>query len=121
MKRGDHIYAWRFGIAYQHHGIVISRDDIPLEISSSLAIIEDLMVVENNRTTPNIRIVTIAEFAHNYNVRRVQYGMHRKRDMLYIDLKFAGKCYLEDALEPGKIVSNALFLYESCPRGLYDL
>jgi hypothetical protein len=120
LKRGDHIYAWRLGCFYQHHGIVIAKADIPDQRywTHLIPIIEDLMVVENNRTNaPCIRIVTIAHFAHNYNVRRVHYGMNGKRDMFALDIKLRGKCYLEDSLSRDEIVRNARFLY--CPSGLH--
>jgi hypothetical protein len=31
LKRGEHVYAWRSGCIYQHHGIVIAKEDIPEE------------------------------------------------------------------------------------------
>lgn len=114
LKRGHHMYAWRYGCIYQHHGIVISREDIPEEKDRThpIPIVEDLMIVENNRTdAPCIRIVTIAQFAQNYKVRRVHYGKNRKRDIFLLDLKLRGKWHFEEALPSNKIVENALFLY----------
>lgn len=122
LKRGDHIYAWRKGCLYQHHGIVIEKSDIPDQNYRNLPIpiIEDLMVIENNRTEPNIRIVTLSQFAANYYIRRVQYGMTRKRDMFVLDIKFRGKCYMEDQLTPDEIIKNARFLYNASGMCTYD-
>jgi hypothetical protein len=114
LKRGDHVYAWRYGCIYQHHGIVIAKKDIPEERyrTHSIPIIQELMIVENNRTeAPCIRIITIAQFAHNYCVRRVHYGKNGKLDIFLLDIKLRGKCYFEEALPPDEIVNNALFLY----------
>lgn len=124
LKRGDHIYVWCKYCLYQHHGIVIGREDIDkvLKLSNGKTftvefskqpniIIEDLMVIENNRTKCNIRLVTLSQFAQNYSIKRVLYGMQRKRDMFRIDTKLSGKCFLEDALKPDEIVDNARFLY----------
>ncbi len=99
---------------------MISRADVPdrSKWTHPIPNIEDLMVIENNRTTPNMRIVTIAEFAGNYNVRRVYYGMNRKHDAFLHDIKFSGKSYFENALEPDEIVANACFLY--CSLGLCE-
>ncbi|CAF3680432.1 unnamed protein product [Rotaria socialis] len=115
LKRGDHIYAWRIGFTYQHHGIVIEKSDIPDKKywTNPIPVIEDIMVIENTRSKPNMRIVTLSQFANNYCIRLVYYGMNRKRDVFLCDLKLRGKCYLEDALLPDAVVKNACFLYHS--------
>ena len=99
---------------------MIGKSDIPEKTywTGPIPIIEDMMVIENNRTKSNIRIVTLSEFACNYSIRRVNYGISRKRDMLLIDLKLRGECYFKDALPPDAIVKNARFLY--CPSGLCE-
>ncbi len=93
---------------------MISRSDVPEQRywTHPIPNIEDLMVVENNRTNaPCIRIVTLAQFAHNYCIRRVHYGQNRVSDTFLIGLKLRGKCHFKDALPPDEIVKNALFLY----------
>ena len=114
LKRGNHIYAWRKGFIYQHHAIVIARSDVPEENHRTylIPIIEDLMVIENNKTeSPCIRIVTLAHFADNYRIRRVQYGRNTRTDMFIKDIKMRGKIYLQDCLSADDIIANALYLY----------
>ncbi|CAF1100646.1 unnamed protein product [Adineta steineri] len=114
LRRGDHIYAWRKGIIYQHHAIVIGRSDVPEEghRTHPIPIIQDLMVIENNRTdSPCIRIVTLAHFANNYRIQRVQYGRNNLVDVFCNDIKMRGKCHFQDSLLVDDIVKNALFLY----------
>ena len=114
LKRGDHIYSWRIGFIYQHHAIVIARSDVPGERARThpIPIIEDLMVIENSRTGPPcIRIVTLAHFASNHRIRRVQYGRNTRTDMLITDFKMRGKFYSQDSLSANDIIKNALYLY----------
>ena len=114
LKRGNHVYAWRKGFIYQHHAIVIARSDVPEENlrTHSIPIIEDLMVIENSTTEPPcIRIVTLAHFAGNYRIRRVQYGRNTRTDMLIKDIKMRGKIYLRNSLSADDVIMNALYLY----------
>ena len=114
LRRGNHIYAWRKGIFYQHHAIVIARSDVPEENhrTHSIPIIEDLMVIENNKTeSPCIRIVTLAHFAGNYRIRRVQYGRNDLTDVFINDIKMRGKVYFQDCLSADDVINNALYLY----------
>ncbi|UJR34973.1 hypothetical protein I4U23_027752 [Adineta vaga] len=114
LRRGDHIYSWRKGLMYQHHAIVIARSDVPegYHRTHPIPIIEDLMVIENNKTeSPCIRIVTLAHFAGNYRIRRVQYSRNGRTDMFVIDIKLRGKVYLQDSLPADDVIKNALYLY----------
>ncbi|CAF3800113.1 unnamed protein product [Adineta steineri] len=123
LRRGDHIYAWRKGILYQHHAIVIGRSDVPKEghRTHPIPIIQDLMVIENNRTdSPCIRIVTLAYFASNYLIQRVQYGRNNLVDVFCNDIKMRGKCHFQDSLPVDDIVKNALFLYHCADGTLID-
>ncbi|CAF4425370.1 unnamed protein product, partial [Adineta steineri] len=49
-RRGDHLYVWRKIRMYQHHGIVVTKEDILNNIISELIPekLELLMIVEQN-------------------------------------------------------------------------
>ncbi|CAF3257549.1 unnamed protein product [Rotaria sp. Silwood2] len=112
-RRGDHLYVWRKIRIYQHHGIVVSKEDIIQILSSELIPekLEKLMIVEQN--IHGLNIVTLKEFRcerpfnylHDIAVARY------KTDPMDYYLNRSGTCYLTDRLPEDVIVKNALIIY----------
>lgn len=112
IKRGDHIYAFRAGGIYQHHGIVITIGDVH-RFDPGLCTYETFMVVEQNQE--GLRIVTLDDFAlkksifHEtyHTIRRVQYD---ENPFVY-GIKRRGTSYTQKCLPAELIVENARLIY----------
>ncbi|CAF1265845.1 unnamed protein product [Rotaria sordida] len=112
-RRGDHLYVWRKIRTYQHHGIVVSKEDIINYLSPGLipTYLEDLMIVEQNLN--GLAIVTLKQFRceHPFNyIHDISYAKYKTDPMDYY-LNRSGTCYLTDRLSQDIIVKNALFIY----------
>lgn len=111
--RGDHLYVWRKVRLYQHHGIVITEEDLRAKLSPDLfpTKIERLMIVEQN--LHGLGIVTLKQF-------RTEHPIHYEHDIglaryhtnpMDYYLNRSGTCYLTKRLEEDSIVENAIRIY----------
>ncbi|CAF0964370.1 unnamed protein product [Rotaria sp. Silwood1] len=112
-RRGDHLYVWRKIRIYQHHGIVVSKEDIMTILSPELMPnkVEELMIVEQN--IHGLNIVTLKEFRceHPFNYLHDIAVARYKTDPMDYYLNRSGTCYLTDRLPEDAIVKNALTIY----------
>lgn len=112
-RRGDHIYVWRKLRIYQHHGIVVSEEDLqthlPLELKP--AKIESFMVVEQN--IHGLGIVSMRDFQLEHPINYLHdIGLAKyKTDPMEYYLNRSGTCYLVDRLPDDVIVENAIKIY----------
>lgn len=112
-KRGDHLYVWRKVRIYQHHGIVVTKQDLVDKLLPELfpTNLENLMIVEQNIN--GLNIVTLKEFRFErlfnyehdigcarYNINPMDYYLNR-----------SGTCYLTNRLTEDMIVDNAIRIY----------
>lgn len=104
LKRGDHVYSLRYIGFYQHHGIVISRDDAYGIVPESKTD-GPFMVIEQNRT--GLRVVTLEEFKLGHNLRLAQYNV----GLLEHSIKRSGTCYTEKKVSSDDIVENAINIF----------
>ncbi|CAF1128713.1 unnamed protein product [Adineta steineri] len=112
-RRGDHLYVWRKIRMYQHHGIVVTKEDILNNIISELIPekLELLMIVEQN--IHGLDIVTLKQFrtehpfSYTHDICCAQY----RADPMEYYLNRSGTCYLTKRLPEDKIVENAMRIY----------
>jgi hypothetical protein len=112
-RRGDHLYVWRKVRLYQHHGIVVTKEDILEKLSTELhpAKLEELMIIEQN--IHGLDIVTLKQFRtevpfhYAHDIGRARY----KTDPMDYYLNRSGTCYLTDRLSEDIIVDNAIKIY----------
>jgi len=112
-RRGDHLYVWRKIRMYQHHGIVVSKEDILEKLSPELfpSKLENLMIVEQN--IHGLDIVTLKKFRtecpinYEHDIGCARY----KTDPMDYYLNRSGTCYLTDRLPVDVIVQNAIRIY----------
>ena len=113
-RRGDHLYVWRKIRLYQHHGIVVTKEDILEKLPSDLhpEKLEELMIVEQN--IHGLGIVTIKQFQteHPFNYRHDIGCARYKTDPMDYYLNRSGTCYLADRLSVDLIVENAIRIYK---------
>jgi hypothetical protein len=112
-RRGDHLYAWRKIRMYQHHGIVVAKEDILQKLSPELMPerLESLMIVEQN--IHGLDIVTLKQFRteHPFNYEH-DIGCARYRTgLMEYYLNRSGTCYTARRLEEDMIVDNAIRIY----------
>ena len=112
-RRGDHLYVWRKVRLYQHHGIVITEEDLREKLSPELfpTKIEKLMIVEQN--LHGLGIVTLNEFRteHPINYKHdIGCARYHTNPMDYY-LNRSGTCYLTKRLDEDNIVDNAIRIY----------
>ena len=111
--RGDHLYVWRKVRIYQHHGIVLTEDDVRNGIAPNLmpSKIEPLMIVEQN--LHGLDLVTLKQFRtehpfhYEHDIGCAQY----KTDPMDYYLSRSGTCYLTTRLSVDEIVQNAIRIY----------
>jgi hypothetical protein len=112
-RRADHLYVWRKVRMYQHHGIVVTENDIRENIASELMPknVESLMIVEQN--IHGLNIVTLNEFRTElpFNYLHDIGCACYKMDPWNYYLNRSGTCYLTDRLSEDEIVRNALRIY----------
>jgi hypothetical protein len=112
-RRGDHLYVWRKIRMYQHHGIVVCKEDILKNISSDLipSKMESLMIIEQN--IRGLDIVTLKQFRieHPFNYEHDIGCARYKSDPMDYYLNRSGTCYLTDRLSEDIIVENAIRIY----------
>ncbi|CAF0860624.1 unnamed protein product [Adineta ricciae] len=112
-QRGDHLYAWRKIRLYQHHGIVVTKEDLEKYLPSKLMPkkVDPLMVIEQN--LQGLRIVTLGEFRleHPFNYEHrigcARYGI----DVMEYYVNRRGTCYLTKRLSEDQVVKNAIRIY----------
>jgi hypothetical protein len=112
-RRGDHLYVWRKVRLYQHHGIVVTKEDILEKLSAELfpRKLEELMIIEQN--IHGLDIVTLKQFRTEIPFHYVHdIGCARyKTDPMDYYLNRSGTCYLTDRLSEDLIVDNAIRIY----------
>jgi hypothetical protein len=112
-RRGDHLYAWRKIRMYQHHGIVVTKEDLLEKLSPELlpSKLESLMIVEQN--IHGLDIVTLKQFRteplinYEHDIGCARY----KIDPMDYYLNRSGTCYLTNRLSEDLIVQNAIRIY----------
>lgn len=78
LRPGDHIYAWRLGIAYQHHGVVVkveacSGPSCTHRSPKCCAVVHFRPPVDGDRGC--IELTSLASFADGREICRVRYGV----------------------------------------------
>ena len=71
INPGDHVYVWRFGYLYQHHGIIFTS-----EVDGSMSVAEFYPSCSNDddKYLPKVRITTLDEFSKSATVHKVEYA-----------------------------------------------
>lgn len=106
---GDHIYIWKLGIVYQHHGIVLFVDKNDHDQSKVLEFNTDDGSLKPWRA--RIQIVTLKQFRGSNTLKRVVYGSR------YARFKRAGTAHSFQSLPPEVVVDNARRLLEQIDDG----
>ncbi|CAK0882334.1 unnamed protein product [Prorocentrum cordatum] len=79
LESGDHIYAWRLGFSYNHHGIVVRT--APCEPGCQHDSLECCCVVhfvppsETNGNFGRMEVVSLAQFSQGRSVCKCHYGV----------------------------------------------
>jgi len=71
ISPGDHVYVWRCGYLYQHHGIIFTSD---ADGTMSVAEFYPDTNVSTDASAPKIRITSLDEFSKNSTVQKVEYA-----------------------------------------------
>ena len=106
---GDHVYVWKLGIVYQHHGIVLFVDKHDHDQSEVLEFNTDDGSLKPWRA--RIQIVTLKQFRGSNTLKRVVYGSR------YALFKRAGTAHRFQSLPPEVVVDNARRLLKQIDEG----
>jgi len=69
---GDHVYVWRCGYLYQHHGVIFTSDaDDTMSVAEFYP---DTNVNGDDASAPKIRITSLDEFSKQSTVYKVEYA-----------------------------------------------
>ena len=111
--RGDHLYVWRKVRIYQHHGIVLTEEDIKNGVSPDLmpSKLEPWMIIAQN--LQGLELVTLREFRteHLFHYEHVVGCAHYNTDPMDYYLSRSGTCYVTRRVPVDEIVQNAIRLY----------
>lgn len=113
LKPGDHVYAWRLGYAFNHHGVVVRT--IPCGPNCRHDTLDCCSIVHFNppegERKGRIELTSLAAFGDGWEVNRVRYGVHEAE----FYLRRAGVCTVETADAAPLSVLRALSLLEASP------
>lgn len=104
LKAGDHIYVYRRGIAYQHHGIYTGKEG-DLEVIHFSGPIGDKFEKEDAK----IRSNTLSEFLNGNKLRLVAYNECRTNARI----KKRGTSHTEKSKEAKEVVEDTMYYLEN--------
>lgn len=104
IELGDHVYIWRYGFVYRHHGIIyyVNTDDY----GESLVLEFNTPNGSKNTKMARFQLVTLKQFRGSEKLKRVLYGSKLTA------LKRGGTAYSEESLPTEQVIHNAQQILE---------
>ncbi|KAF3433970.1 hypothetical protein FNV43_RR25073 [Rhamnella rubrinervis] len=104
LKPGDHIYTWRNGYSYSHHGIYVGAGDV-IHLTRAPGFLH--LLSSSDQSSPSgkdeVKGCSIEEFLSGGDIYRFEYGVKRAHFLI----KRAGTCSRDSSDPPNDVLSRA--------------